>query len=105
MGVAHLGQLTGNSEYLEFVKRSWDWMLTRGTGTGWFPAGPDNCNETCCVSDMISIAGILGKAGYTEYYDFLERYFRNHINTQQFIMTPAFKVLLVASCQCETGVG
>src|SRR5579862_1859777 len=55
-GVAHLGLVTGERKYLDFAKRVWDWMLTRGTGTGWYPAGPDNCNETCCLSDMMSIA-------------------------------------------------
>lgn len=89
-GVAHLGLVTGHQPYLDFAKRTWDWMLTRGTGTGWFPAGPDDCNETCCVSDMISIAALLGKSGNAEYYDYAERYFRNHIATQQFILTPEF---------------
>lgn len=90
-GIAHLGLATGNAGYLDFSKRVWDWMLTRGTGTGWFPAGPDNCNETCAVSDMISIAALLGEAGHTEYYDYAERYLRNHIATQQFVLTPEFE--------------
>ena len=89
-GIAHLGLVTGDRPYLDFAKRAWDWMLTRGTGTGWFPAGPDDCNETCCVSDMISIAVLLGRAGHAEYYDYAERYFRNHIAPQQFIVTPEF---------------
>ena len=40
---------------------------------------------------MVSIAALLGKAGYAEYYDYAERYFRNHIATQQFILTPEFE--------------
>jgi len=90
-GIAHLGLATENAGYLDFSKLVWDWMLTRGTGTGWFPAGPDNCNETCAVSDMISIAALLGEAGHTEYYDYAERYLRNHIATQQFVLTPEFE--------------
>ncbi|MSU61091.1 MAG: hypothetical protein EXS31_01640 [Pedosphaera sp.] len=89
-GIAHLGLVTDHRPYVEFSKRAWDWMLTRGTGTGWFPAGPDDCNETCCISDMISIAALLGKAGHAEYYDYAERYLRNHIASQQFIVTPEF---------------
>lgn len=89
-GIAHLGLVTGHRPYVDFAKRTWDWMLTRGTGTGWFPAGPDDCNETCCVSDMMSIAALLGEAGHAQYYDYVERYFRNHIATQQFILTPEF---------------
>ena len=66
-------------------------MQRRGTGTGWFPAMPDNCNETCCVSDMISIAAVFGEAGHTEYYDCVERYLRNYISNLQFIVTPEFE--------------
>jgi hypothetical protein len=89
-GIAHLGLITGQGSYLDFAQRAWNWMLTRGTGTGWFPAGPDDCNETCCVSDMMSIAALLGKVGQAEYYDYVERYLRNHIDTQQFIVTSEF---------------
>jgi hypothetical protein len=90
-GVAHLGQVTGNLRYIDFARGVWDWMLKRGTGTGWFPAGPDDCNETCCISDMMSIAGLLGRAGYPEYFDCLERYMRNAISNLQFVMTPEFE--------------
>jgi hypothetical protein len=90
-GVAHLGVVTGNPRYINFARGVWDWMLKRGTGTGWFPAGPDNCNETCCISDMMSIAGLIGRAGYPDYYDCLERYLRNPISNLQFVMTPDFE--------------
>src|ERR1035441_8994264 len=90
-GVAHLGVVTGDPRYTEFARGVWDWMLKRGTGTGWFPAGPDNCNETCCISDMMSIAGLLGQAGHQDYFDCLERYLRNAISNLQFVMTPDFE--------------
>jgi hypothetical protein len=44
-GIAHLGVVTGEARYVDFAKNVWDALLLRGTGTGWFPAGPDNCNE------------------------------------------------------------
>lgn len=90
-GVAHLGVVTGERKYVDFAKRVWDFMLTRGTGTGWFPAGPDSCNETCCVSDMMSTASLIGQAGHPEYYDYVERYMRNYISNLQFIVTPEFE--------------
>jgi hypothetical protein len=93
-GIAHLGVVTGQARYVNFVKRSWDWMLSQGTGTGWFPAAPiwaDNCNETCCVSDMTSIAALIGRSGHTEYFDYVERYLRNYISNLQFIITPEFE--------------
>lgn len=90
-GIAHLGVVTGERRYVDFAKNIWDGMLARGTGTGWFPAGPDNCNETCCVSDMISIATLIGQSGRPEYFDFAERYLRNYISNLQFIVTPEFE--------------
>jgi len=90
-GVAHLGVVTGERKYLDFAERSWKWMLSRGAGTGWFPALPDSCNETCCLADMMSIAALLGQAGKTEYYDYVERYLRNYISPLQFIITPEFE--------------
>jgi hypothetical protein len=90
-GISHLGVVTGEQRYLEFSRRAWDWMLSRGTGTGWFPAMPDSCNETCCVSDMISNACLFGQGGHPEYFDFAERYMRNYISTLQFVVTPEFE--------------
>jgi len=90
-GVADLGLATGEKKYTDFSRGVWNWMLTRGTGTGWFPAGPDNCDETCCVSDMMSIAAILGRDGHTEYFDYVDRYLRNYISNLQFVVTPAFE--------------
>ncbi len=90
-GVAHLGVVAGEKRYVEFARRIWDWMLSRGTGTGWFPAGPDNCNETCCISDMMSVAALVGRGGHPEYYDALERFLRNYISNLQFIVTPQFE--------------
>jgi hypothetical protein len=90
-GVAHLGVVTGEQRYVDFAKNIWDGLLARGTGTGWFPAGPDNCNETCCVSDMISVATLIGQSGHPEYFDFAERYLRNYISNLQFVVLPEFE--------------
>jgi hypothetical protein len=90
-GVAHLGQVTGEAQYLDFAARAWSWLLGRGTGTGWFPAMPDSCNETCCVSDMMSIAACLGRAGQPDFYECVERYLRNYVSNLQFVVTPQFE--------------
>ena len=90
-GVAHLGVVTGDRKYVEFARKIWDWMVTRGTGTGWFPAGPVNCNETCCISDMMSVAALIARGGHPEYFDYVERYLRNYISSLQFIVTPEFE--------------
>jgi len=93
-GVAHLGAITGEGRYTQFAKSSLDWMLAQGTGAGWFPAAPDwatNCSETCCLSDIMSIAALVARAGYPEYFDYVERFLRNSISNLQFIVTPAFE--------------
>ncbi len=93
-GIADLGLVTGERRYVDFAKRCWDWMLTQGTGTGWFPAAPEwaaNCNETCCISDMMSIAALIGRSGHPEYFDYVERYLRNYVSNLQFIVTPEFE--------------
>ncbi len=93
-GIAHLGVVTGDTRYTQFVKRSFDWVLELGTGTGWFPAAPDwavNCNETCMISDAMSNAALIAQAGHPEYYDYVERYLRNYISALQFIVTPEFE--------------
>jgi hypothetical protein len=90
-GVAELGLAIGEPRYVDFVRRAWEWMRARGTGTGWFPALPDNCNETCCLSDMMSVAAALARAGVPERWDDVERWFRDHVATQQFFVTPDFR--------------
>ncbi len=89
-GMAHLGLLTGEPRYVDTARKIWDWMLSRGTGTGWFPAGPANCCETCMTSDMISTAALIARSGHPEYFDYVERYLRNYISNLQFIVTPEF---------------
>ncbi|MCL5098640.1 MAG: glycoside hydrolase family 127 protein, partial [Candidatus Omnitrophica bacterium] len=91
-GIAHLGVVTGESRYIEFVRRAWNYYLSMGTGTGWFPAVKGHpTDETCCLSDMMSNAALIARGGYPEFFDYVERYLRNIISNRQFILTPAFE--------------
>lgn len=92
-GIAILGLVTGEARYTDFAKRSWDFMLSRGTGAGWFPALPGGhpTDETCLTSDMMSNAAMIARAGYPEYFDYVERCMRNRISPCQFIVTPEFE--------------
>jgi hypothetical protein len=92
-GIAHLGVVTGDNRYTAFAKRSWDFMLGRGTGAGWFPALPGGhpTDETCLTSDMMSNAAMIARGGHPEYFDYVERYLRNRISPCQFVVTPAFE--------------
>ena len=40
LGVARLGQLTGNTRYLEWSRKVYDWLMSQGTDWGWFPESP-----------------------------------------------------------------
>ncbi|MHB1000082.1 MAG: glycoside hydrolase family protein [Armatimonadota bacterium] len=86
-GVAQLGVATGEKKYVDFARRSFDWVLSRGTGTGWFPAVPaiPFCTEVCLISDMMSTASCIAETGQPEYYDYIERSMRNYIANLQFI--------------------
>ena len=92
-GIAHLGVVTGDERYTTFAKRSWDFMLSRGTGAGWFPAVPGGhpTDETCLTSDMMSNAAMIARGGHPEYFDYVERYLRNRISPCVFIVTPEFE--------------
>ncbi|MDD4889367.1 MAG: glycoside hydrolase family 127 protein [Phycisphaerae bacterium] len=92
-GMADLALVTGDERYTDFAKRAWDWMLSLGTGTGWFPATTPfhPTDETCLTSDMMSNAACIARGGHPEYFDFVERYLRNRISLLQFIMTPEFE--------------
>jgi hypothetical protein len=92
-GIAHLGVVTGEERYTAFAKRSWDFMLSRGTGAGWFPALPGGhpTDETCLTSDMMSNAAMIARGGHAEYFDYVERYLRNRISPCQFVVTPEFE--------------
>lgn len=91
-GVAHVGQVTGDQRYVDFVRRAWNYWANMGTGAGWFPAAiGHNTDETCCLSDMMSCAVAIAQAGHPEYFDYVERYMRNTISNRQFILTPAFE--------------
>ena len=92
-GIGHLGVVTGDQRYTDFAKRSYDFMLSRGTGAGWFPAMPGgySTDETCLTSDMMSNAAMIARGGHPEYFDYVERTMRNRISPCQFIVTPKFE--------------
>ena len=92
-GIAHMGVVTGEERYTKFAKRSWDFMLSRGTGAGWFPALPGGyrSDETCLTSDMMSNAAMIARGGHPEYFDYVDRYLRNRISPTQFVVTEEFE--------------
>jgi hypothetical protein len=98
-GVAHLGLITQHSAYLEWARRAYDWLMSAGADWGWFPEGPPpqgwNCtnSETCATGDMTDVAARLAQAGYSRYWDDVERFVRNYVREAQFFVTPDYEAL------------
>lgn len=97
-GVAHLGTVMGNSTYIEWAKRVYDYATQFGTETGWISAALwDNQvreqSETCATADMISLASWIAKAGFSDYWDHVERMFRNYVQPFQFFATPEYEAM------------
>ena len=97
-GVAHLGEVTGNARYVDWAKGVFDYAAQFGTGTGWMSAAlwdgaVREQSETCATSDMVSIASCIAQAGFSDYWDHVERFFRNYIARFQFFSTPEYEAL------------
>lgn len=97
-GVAHLGAVRGNTRYVDWAKRTYDYASQFGTGTGWISAAlwdepVRELSETCATSDMVSIASWLAQAGFPDYWDHVERTFRNYLRPLQFFVTPRYEAL------------
>jgi hypothetical protein len=50
-------------------------------------------SETCATSDMVSIASCIAQAGFPDYWDHVERTFRNYLRPLQFFVTPRYEAL------------
>jgi hypothetical protein len=91
IGIAHLGAVTGEPKYLDWVEtqlQRWTPMLT---DYGWFEAiGSYNASETCAVSDLMHVCTYLGRAGHSARYDLVERTLRNYLPQEQFFIDDRF---------------
>lgn len=89
-GLARLGLYTGDASLLNFVKKSFDWALTKCTTFGWTPGDLQEQayeHETCSLVDLISTGIALAAGGYTEYWSVVERFIRNHLTETQLLDT------------------
>jgi hypothetical protein len=96
LGVAHLGALLHNPRYLDWSRRAYEHLRSMGTDWGWFPESPSPTHpysETCNTADMVDVAVWLARAGYTEYWDHVERYVRNYTVEAQWFVTPQYEAL------------
>ncbi len=95
IGIAHLGAVTGESKYLDWVESQiarWSPMMT---DYGWFEATSNyGASETCAISDLMHVCVYLGRAGHSSRYDLVERTLRNFLPQEQFFVDdPVFQTL------------
>ncbi|TCN38313.1 hypothetical protein EV644_109178 [Kribbella orskensis] len=87
-GLARLARHTGDHGLTQFVRRSYDWVLTQATGFGWTPgdlADQRYEHETCSLVDLIGLGATLAGSGLTEYWPVVERFVRNHLAASQLL--------------------
>ncbi len=90
-GIAKFAELTNDAFYLNWVKRVYDWALSKSTAFGWTPGALRKNkayhHETCTLCDMIETGIILAQNGYPEYWQVVERFLRNHLVEAQLVDT------------------
>ncbi len=95
-GLAHLGAAIGETRFLDYVQRAYDFVWSRGTDYGWLPEfipQGEYRTEVCVVGDMASLAAWLAKGGHPHYWDHLEQSVRNLLARSQFALTEPFVAL------------
>lgn len=86
--LARFGWHTQDASIIHFVKKSYDWALTRCTTFGWTPGDMHEQafeHETCSLVDLISTGITLARSGYVEYWGIVERFLRNHLTESQLL--------------------
>jgi hypothetical protein len=81
------GLTTRQPEYVAWGRQAYEAAKGWGTDFGWFPEDISlpTCSETCCITDMIEIAILLGLHVDPAYLSDAERYGRNHLVEAQFV--------------------
>ena len=86
-GLLEYGIVAGDTRVLEFVRRSYEFTLTRGIARlGWvnsFPTPGENHMESCSLGDMIGLAIKLTDSGAGDYWDDVDACVRNHLAEMQ----------------------
>ncbi len=86
LGVLDLGLETGRRELISWARQSYEHAKAWGTDFGWFPEGMGHRHgETCCTTDMIEAALLLGRHVDRSYFADAERFGRNHLIETQYL--------------------
>jgi hypothetical protein len=91
IGIAHLGAVTGEAKYLDWVEAQIERWKPLMTDYGWFEATANyGASETCAVSDLMHVCTYLGRAGRSTRFDLAERALRNFLAQEQFFIDDRF---------------
>ena len=91
IGIAHLGAVTGEQKYLDWVENQIERWKPLMTDYGWFEATAGYTgSETCAVSDLMHVCAYLGRGGHAARYDLVERALRNYLPQEQFFIDESF---------------
>jgi len=86
-GLLEYGIVAGDARVLEFVRRSYEFTLTRGIARlGWvntFPRPDSNPMESCSLGDMVALGIKLTDIGAGDYWDDVDACVRNHLAEMQ----------------------
>jgi hypothetical protein len=92
--------LADRDDRLAWAEGVYRWVRAHATDHGWFPDAmelpahhywywygvpwlPPTC-ESCALADTLELAIALARSGYSEYWDDVERFARNHLLASQF---------------------
>lgn len=92
--LARYAEFTHDSFLMNWVKKCYDWGISKCTSFGWTPGDLEDQayeHETCTLVDAIGTAITLAKNGYTEYWGTAERFLRNQLTEAQLLDTSWIK--------------
>ncbi|QHQ61017.1 hypothetical protein Ana3638_09755 [Anaerocolumna sedimenticola] len=92
--LARYAEFTHDAFLMNWVKRCYDWGLSKCTSFGWTPGDLEDQgyeHETCTLVDAIGTAITLAKNGYPEYWGKAERFLRNQLTEAQLLDTSWIK--------------
>ena len=98
LGLIRYSILTSNRDLLSHARRIYNYLYkTHVASFGWAPenlltAGRE-CSEMCSTADLVLSQILLGRAGYSEYWEHCECFLRNHIVQAHFFPTEEMREL------------
>jgi hypothetical protein len=124
MGLLEYAIVRGDARMMQFVQQFYEYARCFGIARmGFFPAvlrplapssgqiatgtylaadgSAPQCDEGCCVADMIWLAANLSRAGIGDYWDDVDQYTRNHLVERQLLRRDLIEAMAAAGAVHE----